>query len=789
MWESLDRIGAAWPGYVWAATWQGTVVALAVLGVVAAARRMPSSLRYGLLVVALVKFALPPHLPAPTGVFSRIRPAVTVEPATARVSGPSMVTKADAPDAIESPAADAEITSEVAAGPHVAPPTPAPVASSATPTASPAQRSVSLPTLLLLLHLVGTAAVLVWIGVGIVRLHRLVNRSTPIRRGAVHDEFQRLAAQLGLRRRVRLLACEHAMTPIALGVFRPAVLLPGALLDELPLERLRAVLAHELGHHRRHDLLVNYFQLLLAAAWWFNPVVGLLNRAVRVAREDCCDDLLLARRIVTSDAYSQTLLAAAAGLTPRVAVGTSLGFAERLHPLSRRLSRIMDASIARRARPSLPVVLSVLLVAVVVLPGLRQERAHAEGKPADQPRPSNVFPLQYTPLDEPFRASDYPSKRGYQETVTAQPLELKELPPRVNPQPWFGETILGRQVVMDTDPRGAWKVIYVDANGDGVLTDDEAFEADPSNNATVSLEAPGLAPRKVQVQWGRGRNFASISWVHLGCVRGVVKFGDAERAVMIYDGNNNGYFNDVVDGERAADMVAFDIDGDGNFVLNRLGEPLRVGDQQWELTVSAHGDSVEVVPAGERRKPPPAAPAGDWKLVFQDDFEREAIGSDWRPMKGHWLVKDGRLYCSAPSPTSKSIVCVRDFGGDQRVEYDAMSNDPCDLTALLNVSSADFTGGLFFGFASEDNAYGKLIVEGENVAKAEGAVATPGRWHKIACQREGDRLFWTVDGRVVMDHTLERPYAAGQRRKVGFYIFNTGYIDNVRIYTKPGPAR
>ena len=40
------------------------------IAVVGFGRRLPPRLRYGVLFVALVKFAIPPMLPSPTGVFS-----------------------------------------------------------------------------------------------------------------------------------------------------------------------------------------------------------------------------------------------------------------------------------------------------------------------------------------------------------------------------------------------------------------------------------------------------------------------------------------------------------------------------------------------------------------------------------------------------------------------------------------------------------------------------------------------------------------------------------------------
>ena len=135
---------------------------------------------------------------------------------------------------------------------------------------------------------------------------------------------------------------------------------------------LDAILAHELAHHRRHDLWINWVQLALTVVWWFNPVLWVLNRQIRKVREDCCDDLLLTRNLTTGQAYCDTLLSAASKLTGRATAGVSMGFGDPLHPLGRRFERIMDQTLRRAPRLSLAGVLFLAVLASVVLPGLRR---------------------------------------------------------------------------------------------------------------------------------------------------------------------------------------------------------------------------------------------------------------------------------------------------------------------------------------------------------------------------------------------------------------------------------
>jgi hypothetical protein len=53
------------------------------------------------------------------------------------------------------------------------------------------------------------------------------------------------------------------------------------------------VLAHELAHVRRRDWIVQTAVDLLCAAYWFNPLVWLASRRLRLESEQACDDAVL----------------------------------------------------------------------------------------------------------------------------------------------------------------------------------------------------------------------------------------------------------------------------------------------------------------------------------------------------------------------------------------------------------------------------------------------------------------------------------------------------------------
>ncbi|HEY2346827.1 MAG TPA: M56 family metallopeptidase [Xanthomonadaceae bacterium] len=116
--------------------------------------------------------------------------------------------------------------------------------------------------------------------------------------GMPHPRWQRrldrLADKLGVACSVRLRLVAELATPVAAGCWKPVVLVPAALISEMPLDLVEALLAHELAHIRRHDYLVNLVQSAIEALLFYHPVVWWLSRRIRVEREQIADDLAVA---------------------------------------------------------------------------------------------------------------------------------------------------------------------------------------------------------------------------------------------------------------------------------------------------------------------------------------------------------------------------------------------------------------------------------------------------------------------------------------------------------------
>jgi D-alanyl-D-alanine endopeptidase (penicillin-binding protein 7) len=136
----------------------------------------------------------------------------------------------------------------------------------------------------------GTSLMLARLAVGVAWVGRARCRAT-LAPAEWQARLDALARRLGLRRPVSLRLLPELDGPVAMGVLKPCVLLPAALLSRLPVDLLEALLAHELAHVRRWDYAANLLQSVVEALLFFHPVVWWLSARLRSERELVADEI------------------------------------------------------------------------------------------------------------------------------------------------------------------------------------------------------------------------------------------------------------------------------------------------------------------------------------------------------------------------------------------------------------------------------------------------------------------------------------------------------------------
>jgi len=133
--------------------------------------------------------------------------------------------------------------------------------------------------------------------------------------------------------------------PAAVGWLHRTILLPASFLS-LEEEAQRAILCHEFLHILQNDWLINVFEELIEACFWFHPAVWWLLSHTRLAREQLIDSQVV-RLTGAREPYLEALLRVGGGYFEAETMPAPLFF--RSH-LARRMFSLLDDHPVSRVR-------------------------------------------------------------------------------------------------------------------------------------------------------------------------------------------------------------------------------------------------------------------------------------------------------------------------------------------------------------------------------------------------------------------------------------------------------
>jgi len=97
------------------------------------------------------------------------------------------------------------------------------------------------------------------------------------------------------------------LEPGVVGLLHPILLLPDGIAERLTPSELKAVMAHELCHVRRHDNLFASIHMVVETLFWFHPLVWWIGARLVEERERACDEEVLWLGN-SSDVYADAIL-------------------------------------------------------------------------------------------------------------------------------------------------------------------------------------------------------------------------------------------------------------------------------------------------------------------------------------------------------------------------------------------------------------------------------------------------------------------------------------------------
>ncbi len=196
----------------------------------------------------------------------------------------------------------------------------------------------------ILAWLAGGALCLCWCLISHAGVRYIVKKARP---AAI--EWNRLLApiseELDLRRPVRLLESSHVKSAITVGTFQPTVVLPSDS-ESWSENRRRLVLSHELAHVKRWDTLVETLASCATVVYWFNPLVWLAVKQLRIERERDCDNAVLGTGAKPSD-YAELLMRIAADLGDSARPAWQPSTISQSSNLKERIMNILNQNINR----------------------------------------------------------------------------------------------------------------------------------------------------------------------------------------------------------------------------------------------------------------------------------------------------------------------------------------------------------------------------------------------------------------------------------------------------------
>lgn len=338
----LNQCGGPFLRFAGSMLWQSSLLIVVVfLLEKLLARKIRASVRHALWLVVLVKLLLPPALALPTGAMWWLSPAKPV----AKLSTVNHYT----------------VTTEDFA--------PLPDQTTTSPVAAPEPPS---PTLniaggILAACVTVSLALLMWSAFRWWQVRQAVTSATEAvdLTGAL-ESAQRLA---GFHPSIRLKTVEEQVSPAVCGLFRPVILLPRTLTENLSATSLHTILVHEIIHLRRRDVWVNCAQVLLQIVYWWHPLLWFANASIRRLREEAVDDAVMLALRDDSAEYASTLLEVARLALPRPLINLGLvGILETRSALRQRIERLVNFRPPRTAGLTFFSLCGIFAFSAVALP-------------------------------------------------------------------------------------------------------------------------------------------------------------------------------------------------------------------------------------------------------------------------------------------------------------------------------------------------------------------------------------------------------------------------------------
>ena len=215
----------------------------------------------------------------------------------------------------------------------------------------------------------------------------------------VHQLTKETARQLGLRRSVSVRVIDGDIGPAVVGFLRPVILLPACIATKVDTEQLRPLIAHELVHVRRGDLLWALIQTLSNCLWWFHPLIWTATRHVSREAEKSCDQETILGLGCSPATYARGLLNVLERKN-ELKVAPALPGVRPIEVTKSRMERIMTIRQGHDRRTPRWIWVAMLCAAAAILPGSNWVTAQDQPSAASNDTAANTTKDDQSAEDE-----------------------------------------------------------------------------------------------------------------------------------------------------------------------------------------------------------------------------------------------------------------------------------------------------------------------------------------------------------------------------------------------------
>lgn len=125
------------------------------------------------------------------------------------------------------------------------------------------------------------------------KIKKIKRTTTGLKNTEILLLFDRCRQSLNISGRLIVGESPLIKSPMTFGLFKTYVVLPAHFDEWLSMKDIKYILLHELNHYKHNDIAANFLTVIYQILYWFNPLVWMAFRKMRLDREIACDMAVL----------------------------------------------------------------------------------------------------------------------------------------------------------------------------------------------------------------------------------------------------------------------------------------------------------------------------------------------------------------------------------------------------------------------------------------------------------------------------------------------------------------